>query len=221
MNKNYKNHNIGIWSVKDINFKYIYASESFSNLFTKNANINVQGLTDHDLPGPLKHIADTYREYEIALILKKRKIITIDYFPTQNNWMVFLTNRELIFDSESESFHILFNAINISNVKIFRSFSFFSKNVLNNISKNPTSIVLNKEYSPLDVTFQQEKCLFYLIRGKSAKEIAEILNISPRTVERHISLMKERLNCYSKSDLIEKALDNGFFYYIPADVTYY
>jgi DNA-binding CsgD family transcriptional regulator len=56
------------------------------------------------------------------------------------------------------------------------------------------------------LTQRQSDCLFYLAQGKSAKEIAEILNISKRTVEHHINAVKSKYNCFSRSDLVAKAM---------------
>ena len=50
------------------------------------------------------------------------------------------------------------------------------------------------------------------------KEIAYLMSISPRTVETHIENMKYKLGCYSRSQLIEKAIDNGFLFHVPANL---
>jgi DNA-binding CsgD family transcriptional regulator len=52
---------------------------------------------------------------------------------------------------------------------------------------------------------RQSECLYYLVKGMSAKRIAQTLNISPRTVEHHLEAMKAKLNCFSQEDLIAKA----------------
>lgn len=53
------------------------------------------------------------------------------------------------------------------------------------------------------------ECLYYLVRGKTAREIASILNISPRTVEHYLEDIKFKWGCCSKSSLIEL----GFQYF--------
>ncbi|HHT0594906.1 TPA: LuxR C-terminal-related transcriptional regulator [Legionella anisa] len=57
-----------------------------------------------------------------------------------------------------------------------------------------------------DIISQRElQCLYYLIKGFALKQIAHVLQISFRTVEHHINNAKTKLNCYHRSDLIEKA----------------
>jgi DNA-binding CsgD family transcriptional regulator len=55
------------------------------------------------------------------------------------------------------------------------------------------------------ISQRELQCLYYLIRGFALKQIAHVLKISPRTVEHHINKSKIKLNCYHRSDLIEKA----------------
>lgn len=56
------------------------------------------------------------------------------------------------------------------------------------------------------ITQKQLEILRYLYKGKSTKEIAWTLNTSSRTIETHISNIKNTTSCGSKSSLIELAL---------------
>ncbi len=62
---------------------------------------------------------------------------------------------------------------------------------------------------------REKDCVFYLLRGKTAKEISKYMNISFRTVETHIQNIKNKLGCESRSDIIEYALLQGYLNYIP------
>lgn len=68
--------------------------------------------------------------------------------------------------------------------------------------------MLSEHYkNDLGVLSKREKeCLFWLIHGKTGKEIAEKLSLSPRTVESYLEHCKNKLGCYTKSELFEKAL---------------
>ena len=60
-----------------------------------------------------------------------------------------------------------------------------------------------------------EECFYLVARGKTAKEIARVLNIDYRTVEVHIERLKRKLDCHTKSQLIEKAFETGAVYQRP------
>lgn len=66
--------------------------------------------------------------------------------------------------------------------------------------KSPDYISLNK------LSKRQIDCLYCLVQGMRIKEIAKSLSISPRTVEHYIDMVKAKLNCNSRFELIEKAL---------------
>lgn len=74
------------------------------------------------------------------------------------------------------------------------------------IEKNPTllpedtyakkiEIPKNLLYQPL--TQRELICISWLVKGKTTKETGLILGISSRTVEKHITHIKEKLGCYT------------------------
>ena len=52
------------------------------------------------------------------------------------------------------------------------------------------------------LTERQLQCVKYLLQGKTAREIAEILGLSRRTVEYYLSNVKSRFECNNKVELI-------------------
>lgn len=58
---------------------------------------------------------------------------------------------------------------------------------------------------------QEINTLVYLIRGRSAKQTAKILQLSPRTVETFLQSAKRKLNCNSTSELIDKIIKIKLF----------
>src|SRR5262249_52667245 len=59
---------------------------------------------------------------------------------------------------------------------------------------------------PSLLSTKERRCLYYLIKGKSAREIALALGLSKRTIEHHLENIKFKMNVTSKSELIEKAM---------------
>ncbi len=55
---------------------------------------------------------------------------------------------------------------------------------------------------PVHLTPQQAKCFKLLAQGKSAKEIAQVMNISYRTVEGNLAKTMELLGCASSKELV-------------------
>jgi DNA-binding NarL/FixJ family response regulator len=59
------------------------------------------------------------------------------------------------------------------------------------------------------LTQRQREILQLLVEGRSAKEIASIMNISPRTVEFHKYTMMSKLNLKTSSALVQYAIKHG------------
>lgn len=75
-------------------------------------------------------------------------------------------------------------------------------NLLRSVSLIPN---LKNYYTYL--TKREAEILYYLVKGKTAKQMGEFLCISHRTVEQYIEKIKFKMDVYSKSELIEKVMD--------------
>ncbi len=62
---------------------------------------------------------------------------------------------------------------------------------------------------PRDLTLRQKEVLQLLVEGRSMKEAAFILNVSPRTVAFHKYTMMEHLHLRSSAELIQYAMRNS------------
>jgi DNA-binding NarL/FixJ family response regulator len=68
---------------------------------------------------------------------------------------------------------------------------------------------LSKEETEKEVfTDREEDILRLIVEGKTAKEIAKILYISPRTVENYKNKLLKKLNLHRTSDLIKYVLEH-------------
>lgn len=73
---------------------------------------------------------------------------------------------------------------------------------------NGAALLIN-ENNNLLLTSRQKDCLYYLAKGMTAKEIAAKLSLSSRTVEHYLEAVKVKLQCSSRSELIDKAFELG------------
>lgn len=64
-------------------------------------------------------------------------------------------------------------------------------------------LFLNINGKEVKLSMQEFKCLAWLGRGKSVKEIGRIMELSPRTVESYIENAKQKTKAHSRSHLID------------------
>lgn len=81
--------------------------------------------------------------------------------------------------------------------------------ILPNGSSHTKSVNYGAQNCFKDLADREYECLFYLARGKSSREIGELLTLSTRTVESYLNKAKSKLNISSKSDLIEFFLNGS------------
>lgn len=73
-----------------------------------------------------------------------------------------------------------------------------------NSGKPDSHLIFNNASNQLSK--QQINCLYYLVRGFTIKQIAAQLDLSNRTVEHYLNNIKNKLNCRTRAELIDKAL---------------
>ena len=73
---------------------------------------------------------------------------------------------------------------------------------------------------PLDLLTNREKeVLNLVVEGHTAKNIAKMLYISPKTVEWHKRSLMKKLNIHKKTDLIKFAIANSIITLTPSNVS--
>ncbi len=76
--------------------------------------------------------------------------------------------------------------------------------------KNDFATKLSNFHTRIKLTNRQKEIIFMTIDGKTSKEIAEILNISKRTVEHHFESLIKRFRCNNKYHVIYYLIKNNF-----------
>jgi DNA-binding CsgD family transcriptional regulator len=76
--------------------------------------------------------------------------------------------------------------------------------------RSKKSYSLGGKYPSIKFTPREADCMWHLMMGKTIIKVGLVLKLSPRTVEYYVSKMRYKLNCRTKSDLIEKVVDSDF-----------
>jgi len=81
---------------------------------------------------------------------------------------------------------------------------------LSNPNDSTKKILITNKYGSTYLSQREAECMRYIIQGKTARETADLLMLSHRTVESHIARVKEKFDCNRKSELIEMLLNSNF-----------
>lgn len=207
----------GLLSIKDRQSRYVSMTEDLANFVGwKNSYAGLE-KTDYELPCKASESADIFIKQDKEVIDSglKLSLICIDIYPT--GWHMLLGNKIPIKNDDNFVTGFFLNCLDVSDLSEFNTYLWLQhidSKILGH-TKTPICYILSSEQKKIKLTEKQECCLFLMLRGKTIKEIAKVLKLSPRTIESHIEAIKFKFKCEKKSDIIEKALAHGYLNSIP------
>jgi DNA-binding CsgD family transcriptional regulator len=199
--------------IKNNSFQFVAANQKACELTGFKTPNDMIGLTDAELNCPAAELYEEIQQQDRSVLEGSDQFfLDIGYYADTEDLKILYTSKRKMIDEKSHTHLIISTTIlpitTINNVLF---------NLIHSANKKYEvhSYQLKNEMGHHKLTNKQAECLFYLLRGKSNKEIAHILKRSPRTIEDHIALLRDKFNCLNKSQLIEKAFQMGFAQVLP------
>lgn len=209
----YINQAPGLICIKDKQSIIQACSPQFAHLVGYDSPEETQGMTDFDIRCDAVHGADKFiAQDKDAFTRGENKSINIYTYSNGNKVVMYGQKTPLIFDDEVVGLNItaqdLTHLSNIANKFILLLKS--DGNFLSIDEKKAATYIFHDTYPGDLLTKKESMCLFYIVRGKSNKEISQLLNLSCRTIEGKIVAIKNKMQCDSRNQLIENALQKGY-----------
>jgi DNA-binding CsgD family transcriptional regulator len=165
--------------------------------------------------------AEDYREFENQdkiVINNSKKISILGHYHYADDWQLVLCEKSILLNDNDESIGIIFYALNITNSNIidYSRFIFNTSKKIYQTSKRSFSYIIDDgSINTYKLSKRQIGCLFFLLRGRTNKEISNILGLSSRTVESYINEIKLKMKCLTKGHIVAKSLEEELFNIIP------
>lgn len=204
---------------KNCDLRYFGVTQSFlasSNL--KNSK-EIEGRCDQELPW--HQAADNFQEINQDIIKNKqpKTIISPNQEIAGESFTLFSSLHPIV-DSDNEVIAIVGSSNIIDNKELVKAASELENQnyKTQGIGGTPFTFIDCYVLNGQQLTSKESICLFYTLRGKTAKQTATILSRSQRTVEIHLEKIKAKFNVSSKSELITTAIEAGFMTLIPSGI---
>ncbi len=207
-----------IW-LKNKNFQYIMCNERCRQFVGFPTKSYLVGRDDYN--SPWEDYADVYREGDRE-VLKTGKSLSflhpIRLYEGRN--LAIITRKSPFYDSSNNIVgitgfisvitapHTAHKLLDLSN---------FDHDLVFSKQQQKLQYIVSEDFEKFNLSKREATCLFYLVRGKTAREISELIFISIRTVEKHIESIRMKLDCKTKSEIIGQAIDQGFVHFVPSD----
>lgn len=210
----------GIIWFKNQELNYIASSQQLNEFVGFPVKDYIIGKNDYQLPW--EQFAKVYQDGNKKIISTGKSIIFLHPMQMFNSQqIIILTQKSPVYDESQKIVGVNGTVSVVATLECFQNILKLNQYDYSVTGKNknydPIQYELSNDFSQFDLSKRETICLFYLIRGKTAKEIAEIIYLSKRTVEKHIDNIRLKLHCNTKSEIIAKAIDAGFVYLIPND----
>lgn len=189
-----------------------YANDAYRSIV--NAPNDIKGLTDSDLPCDTAMFAEAFIEQDRLCLAQNKTIITIDVHNYAHGLDAYTFTKQPVMIN-GELWGIQFTA---NRVKDWMNISSFAEVLATN--KSHLSFSTARPQQP-KLTPSQEIVLFWLLRGRQTKQIAQLIHRTPKAVEKQIANLVTRFSCYdisSRAGVIEYARGNGWLSLIPAQL---
>lgn len=212
-------HSRGYWGCKNVDSVFLYANEEYGKIIGVKHHQDVVGRTDFDMPCDTVACASAFREQDKEVMLTQSVVRILDIHPFANGWSAYLTTKRPLYDHQGRVMGTIFHGEDITSPRMIELGTLLGRVHTGDVQVGSLSQgsyrVGELGDRHIRLTARESEVLFFLIRGQSAKKVAEILNMSMRTVEDHIGTLRRKFCATSKSSLIEGAIYLGYLRYIP------
>lgn len=210
-----------LYLIKDIDSSILLANTTAAKYLGYGSAEELMGknIKAENYPCDTRELSSLFYQEDQEVLLNKTQSSFIFYTRfADNNWHMMYGTKTPVLDKDAKPIGIIDNYMDITNNPFFNfSHLLLNEQVVTTTQKLKRQFTykLTDTIEELDITDRQLECLYFLLSGKNSAEIAETLQLSKRTIETHMENLKKKLNCKTKTSLIEFALHKGLLNYVP------
>lgn len=207
----------GFVQLNDLDYKIAFVNQKVSNLIGFTDAENVSGIRYEEMK--CNAAKDYYIfERQDKLVFSTEEKVSVFCYHWWKTWTLFIYEKSPILNDQGEMIGSITYGTDITNYNLVDYSRFvlnLSKKFQQHDKKSFSYIIENGTTNKYKLSERQIGCLFFLLRGKTDKEIGNIFNLSPRTVESYIDEIKFKMGCVTRSQVIDKSFIEGLVNVIP------
>lgn len=200
---------------KDASSTFQYLNAAYGDLVGLRHRLDFIGGMASDLPCGAAEAACSF-EAQDRHVLETGKILrNLDIHPyADGEWGVHLGRKEPVFDDNRRVIGSIWHGTDITS-----AYTMAIGTQLAQFAGEPqSSYVLSADGGPVALSPRESEVLFLILRGKTAKLAAAVLNLSHRTVQQYVEMLRQKFGVESKVELIDTAIAQGYLSMIPLSI---
>lgn len=202
MNQNILNHLDGNIGWKDIDLRHLGCNDNLANALNLQFPEEIIGLRDCDFFHSDQDSIFHFQKDQLALQGQTTKFVHLHY-----DKLYFVIKKPML-DLNKCIYGVIYQCQKLDDVDFFRKL--INSDQPHSTNRTTVSYDINPDTNRYALSRRELQCMFYILRGKSNKQIAEALKLSKRTIDFYMENIKNKFGCQSKNELIIKAIDTGY-----------
>ena len=209
-------------AVLDLEKKFINVNHSQIAIMGYSSEEEIIDNTYHHFKGIQTKIAEEFISQDNLVIQDKQSLRYLSYQKyNDGKWHLLLGDKGCIFDEKHNPAGILSIAKDVTDNRLIDLSQFIfdaEKKYSHKVSKTGFNYIIKG--GDTDAIFSKKEMLviFFFLRGKTAREIANIVSRTERTIIFHLETIKAKCRVSSKSLLIEKLIHEGYLNILPEEI---
>lgn len=202
----------GYFSIVNMDSKYLLINQSGAEWLGFTSSEEAVGLTYSEIRTPIAEDAEFFVQQDLET-QKRGRTRGLGHLRYADGWKLIMGQKFMLMDKQThKQIGLVCQADDFthSNVIDFSRFLGEGRNHFYGKSTSQFFYSIEDTYPDSTLSQRQSECLFYILRCKRTKEIAKILQISPRTVETYINEIKLKLGCNTIPQIMERAVSQGY-----------
>lgn len=207
---------------KDSDYIFHYANVEYAKMVGLKHPLDVAGRTAYDMPSRTAECAALFHAQDDKVIKFRKYLSVLGIHPdVDGNFRAFNHLKTPLFDEDNNVAGIFFASENITSKAMFELSVFLRKMPIATGGKlllDSGCYLIGKDHVEVDVSDREHEILFYSLRRKKAKYIANLLGITPRTVYKYMESLRKKFNARTSSELRDIAREMGLVDVLPPSI---
>jgi len=217
----YIDNHQGLAACKDKKSVYQYANPAYAALLGLSCQQDLIGRTVFDIPCDAAACAQEFDDQDRQVMSSGQVLRVLNIHPfAEGQWGVYLCTKRPWLDADNDIIGTIGEAIDITDAyttALSMQLSRFTGQRQSSLTLSEGDVAGHSN-GGVSLSPRESEVLFLILRGKTAKLAADTLNISFRTVEQHMELIKLKFGIRNKSELIDVAIERGYLNHIPVSI---
>lgn len=193
--------------VKDLQSRFVYANQAYLDLLALPSSFDVTGRLDSELPATTAEFSEQFQLHDRIVEKERQRKSSLEIHPfgRENALQAYFFDKIPFFNDEGNVVGTYFHGRRAEHLPL----DFY----LHTPGSPGSSLILTR---PNDIFTDGEwNVIFFLLQGKTQKEIARFLNLSVGYVHNRIPIIFEKIGVSSTRQLSEYCRCMGWNNYVP------